>query len=144
MYGYRKGDDVIQLTGEILSSHCDPNRDFIGHIGGDDFMILFQSEDWETRCQAMLDDFAAAILAYYSTGDCERGGYISEDRQGKKVFYSLISLSLGVIKVEAHQYYTHHQIATQAAEAKKQAKKIHGNSLFLDRRQGAGVTRMDA
>lgn len=144
VYGYRKGDDVIQLTGEILSSHCDPNRDFIGHIGGDDFMILFQSEDWETRCQAMLDDFAAAILAYYSTGDCERGGYISEDRQGKKVFYSLISLSLGVIKVEAHQYYTHHQIATQAAEAKKQAKKIHGNSLFLDRRQGAAVARMDA
>ncbi|WP_099664162.1 GGDEF domain-containing protein [Janthinobacterium sp. 13] len=144
VYGYRKGDDVIQLTGEILSSHCDPNRDFIGHIGGDDFMILFQSEDWEARCQAMLDDFAAAILAYYSTSDCERGGYISEDRQGKKVFYSLISLSLGVIKVEAHQYYTHHQIATQAAEAKKQAKKIHGNSLFLDRRQGAGAARLDA
>ncbi|MGK5015544.1 MULTISPECIES: GGDEF domain-containing protein [unclassified Janthinobacterium] len=144
VYGYRKGDDVIQLTGEILSSHCDPNRDFIGHIGGDDFMILFQSEDWETRCQAILERFAAAILAYYSTSDCERGGYISEDRQGKKVFYSLISLSLGVIKVEAHQYYTHHQIATQAAEAKKQAKKIHGNSLFLDRRQGAGVARLDA
>lgn len=144
VYGYRKGDDVIQLTGEILSSHCDPNRDFIGHIGGDDFMILFQSEDWETRCQAMLNDFAAAILAYYSTSDCERGGYISEDRQGKKVFYSLISLSLGVIKVEAHQYYTHHQIATQAAEAKKQAKKIHGNSLFLDRRQGTGVARTEA
>ena len=144
VYGYRKGDDVIQLTGEILSGHCDPNRDFIGHIGGDDFMILFQSEDWEARCQAMLDDFAAAILACYSTVDCERGGYISEDRQGKKVFYSLISLSLGVIKVEAHQYYTHHQIATRAAEAKKQAKKIHGNSLFLDRRQGMGAARMDA
>ena len=144
VYGYRKGDDVIQLTGEILSGHCDPNRDFIGHIGGDDFMILFQSEDWEMRCQAMLDDFAAAILAYYSAGDSERGGYISEDRQGKKVFYSLISLSLGVIKVEAHQYYTHHQIATRAAEAKKQAKKIHGNSLFLDRRQGMGLARMDA
>ena len=137
VYGYRKGDDVIQLTGELLSRHCDPNRDFIGHIGGDDFMILFQSEDWEARCQAMLDDFASAILAFYSAGDCERGGYISEDRQGKKVFYSLISLSLGLIKVEAHQYYTHHQIATQAAEAKKQAKKIHGNSLFIDRRQGA-------
>ncbi|MCL6485273.1 MAG: GGDEF domain-containing protein, partial [Janthinobacterium lividum] len=142
VYGYRKGDDVIQLTGEILSSHCDPNRDFIGHIGGDDFMILFQSEDWEVRCQAILEHFATAILAYHSTGDCERGGYISEDRQGKKVFYSLISLSLGVIKVGAHQYYTHHQIATQAAEAKKQAKKIHGNSLFLDRRQGTGMASL--
>ena len=135
VYGYRKGDDVIELTGAILSRHCDANRDFIGHIGGDDFMILFQSEDWETRCQAILDQFALGILDFYSIDDRERGGYLSEDRQGKKVFYSMISLSLGVIKVEARQYYTHHQIATAAAEAKKQAKKIHGNSLFLDRRQ---------
>ncbi len=135
VYGYRKGDDVIQLTGEILSRHCDANRDFIGHIGGDDFMILFQSEDWEARCHAMLAQFAAAIEDFYSIDDRERGGYLSEDRQGKKVFCSLISLSLGVIKVEPRQYHTHHQIATAAAEAKKQAKKIHGNSLFLDRRQ---------
>lgn len=141
VYGYRKGDDVIQLTGEILSRHCDANRDFIGHIGGDDFMILFQSEDWESRCLAMLEQFALAILDFYSNDDRDRGGYISEDRQGKKVFYSLISLSLGAIKVEPRQYYTHHQIATAAAEAKKQAKKIHGNNLFLDRRQDTASPR---
>jgi len=51
------------------------------------------------------------------------------------VFYSLMSLSLGAIKVEPGQFYSHHQIATAATDAKKQAKKIHGNSLFLDRRQ---------
>jgi EAL domain-containing protein (putative c-di-GMP-specific phosphodiesterase class I)/GGDEF domain-containing protein len=137
VYGYRRGDDVIQRTGKILSEHCDPNRDFVGHIGGDDFMILFQSEDWETRCQAILAEFEHGARDYYSLEDWERGGYLSEDRQGKKVFYSLMSLSLGAIKVESHQYYSHHQIATAAAEAKKQAKKIHGNSLFLDRRQQA-------
>src|SRR5450830_754768 len=144
VYGYRRGDDVIQLAGRILSGHCDPDRDFVGHIGGDDFMLLFQSEDWESRCAAILAEFAASITAFYSNDDCERGGYFSEDRQGRKVFYSLMSLSLGVIKVEPRQYYSHHQIATSAAEAKKQAKKIHGNSLFLDRRQGTGVVRMDA
>lgn len=138
VYGYRRGDDVIQLTGKVLSERCDPNRDFVGHIGGDDFMILFQSEDWEERCQAILEEFAAAVQDYYSIEDRERGGYISEDRQGKKVFYSLMSLSLGAIKVEPRQYYSHHQIATAATEAKKQAKKIHGNSLFLDRRQQSG------
>jgi len=84
----------------------------------------------------VLDDFTTAISDFYSNEDRERGGYISEDRQGKKVFYSLMSLSLGVIKVAPHQYYSHHQIATSASEAKKQAKKIHGNSLFLDRRDG--------
>lgn len=134
VYGYRRGDDVIQLTGNILAKHGDHGRDFVGHIGGDDFVILFQSEDWEQRCQAILDDFATAIVDFYSYEDRERGGYISEDRQGKKVFYSLMSLSAGVIRVEPHQFYSHHQIAARAADAKKQAKKIHGNSLFLDRR----------
>jgi diguanylate cyclase (GGDEF)-like protein len=135
VYGYRRGDDVIQLTGKLLGEHCDPDRDFVGHIGGDDFMVLFQSEDWEARCQAILAGFERLVQDFYSVEDRERGGYLSEDRQGKKVFYSLMSLSIGAIRVEPRQFYTHHQIATAAAESKKQAKKIHGNSLFLDRRQ---------
>src|SRR5471032_1456595 len=135
VYGYRRGDDVIEMTGRILSEHCDADRDFVGHIGGDDFMILFQSEDWELRCQAILAEFELGARDFYSLDDRERGGYISEDRQGMKVFYSLMSLSLGAIKVEPGQFYSHHQIATAATDAKKQAKKIHGNSLFLDRRQ---------
>jgi diguanylate cyclase (GGDEF)-like protein len=136
VYGYRKGDDVIQLTGRTLSAHCDANRDFIGHIGGDDFIVLFQSEDWEDRCRAILDGFATAVRGYYSADDSERGGYMSEDRRGKKVCHALITLSLGVVRVDTGQYVSHHQIATAAAEAKKQAKKIPGNSLFIERRQG--------
>ena len=135
VYGYRRGDDVIQLTGNMLSERCDANRDFVGHIGGDDFMVLFQSEDWEMRCEGILADFEQNVQEFYSIEDRERGGYLSEDRQGKKVFYSLMSLSIGVIRVDPRQFYTHHQIATAAAESKRQAKKIHGNSLFLDRRQ---------
>ncbi|MET0265220.1 MAG: GGDEF domain-containing protein [Duganella sp.] len=135
VYGYRRGDDVIQLTGNLLRNRCDADRDFVGHIGGDDFMVLFQSEDWELRCERILADFARGVEDFYSIEDRERGGYLSEDRQGKKVFYALMSLSVGAIRVDPHQYYTHHQIATAAAESKKQAKKIHGNSLFLDRRQ---------
>jgi hypothetical protein len=50
------------------------------------------------------------------------------------VFYPLVSLSLGVVKSSPNQFYSHHQISIAASEAKKQAKKIHGNSLFVDRR----------
>jgi len=135
VYGYRRGDEVIQMSGNILAAHCDPNLDFVGHIGGDDFIVLFQSADWERRCRAILDGFAAQIQDFYSLEDRERGGYLSEDRQGKKVFHPLISLSLGVVVAQPPYYYTHHQIATAAAEAKKQAKKIHGNSLFVERRR---------
>jgi diguanylate cyclase (GGDEF)-like protein len=139
VYGYRKGDDVIQLTGRLLMAHCDAAQDFVGHIGGDDFIVLFQSEDWEARCRSLLDDFAQAILTHYHAADQKRGGYESEDRRGRKVFHALMTMSLGVVRVEPGQYLSHHQIASAAAEAKRQAKKIPGNSLFIERRQGSSL-----
>jgi diguanylate cyclase (GGDEF)-like protein len=135
VYGYRKGDDVIQLTGELLCKHSDPNRDFVGHIGGDDFIVLFQSEDWEVHCNAVLKEFAAAIPALYSAEDRGRGGFETEDRRARKIFHPLISLSLGVVNIKPGSFASHHQIATAASEAKRQAKTIAGNSLFVERRQ---------
>jgi len=135
VYGYRRGDDAIQLTGNILIAHCDPDLDFVGHIGGDDFMILFQSEDWESRCNAILTAFVEMIPEYFEAKHRANGGYVSEDRRGRQVFHPLVTLSLGVVKVTAGQFGTHHQISRLAADAKKQAKKIVGNSLFVDRRQ---------
>lgn len=135
VYGYRRGDDLIQLTGRLLAQHCDPNRDFIGHIGGDDFIVLFQSRDWETRCQAILAAFAQVSADCYQPDDRVRGGYESEDRRGQKVFHPLVSLSIGAVRIEPGQYVSHHQIATAATESKMQAKKMPGNSLFVERRQ---------
>lgn len=135
VYGYQRGDEVIQLTSQIIVQHCDQHDDFIGHIGGDDFIILFKSSDWESRCNSILQSFETAIADFYSNEDRERGGYISEDRQGKKVFYPLISLSLGIIRAGAQQYVSHHQISVAATDAKKQAKRMLGNSLFIDRRK---------
>lgn len=136
VYGYRKGDDVIQRTGRILEQHCDPTRDFVGHIGGDDFLILLQSENFEERFQAILDTFSADIAGHFSGIDLERGGYFSEDRAGHRVLHPLLTISLGAIRVEPGHFCSHHQIAAAAAEAKRQAKRIPGNSLFIDRRAG--------
>lgn len=135
-YGYRKGDDVIQRTGKILEQHCDPTRDFVGHIGGDDFLVLLQSEDAEERYRAILQAFAADIAGQFSGADLERGGYLSEDRSGRLVLHPLVTISLGAVKVEPGQFCSHHQIAAAAAEAKRQAKRMPGNSLFIERRMG--------
>ena len=134
VYGYHSGDDVIQLTGKILAEVCDPDRDFIGHIGGDDFIILFQSADWEVRCQKALDRFARRILEFFSADDRTQQGYIAKDRHGEAVFYPLTSLSIGAVRVEPCKHTSHHKISAAAAEAKKQAKGIPGNSLFIERR----------
>jgi len=135
-YGYRKGDDVIQLTGQVLEAHVDPARDFVGHIGGDDFLVLFQSEDWMARCQAILAAFAAGIVGHFDADDVEQGGYLCEDRQGNRVMHPIVTLSLGIVKAEPGQFSSHLQIAAAASDAKKQAKRMPGNSLFVDRRLG--------
>ena len=134
IYGYRKGDDVIQLTGKILAEICDPARDFIGHIGGDDFVILFQSRNWEERCQDALDLFAGAIPDFFSADDRVRNGYETEDRQGQKVFHPLTALSIGAVWIEPKTFASHHEIAAAATEAKKMAKRVRGNSIFIEQR----------
>ncbi|MBY0573519.1 MAG: GGDEF domain-containing protein [Undibacterium sp.] len=139
VYGYQRGDEVLQLTSRVILAHCDLQSDFVGHIGGDDFIILFRSENWEQRCQHLLAEFESSVTEFFSNEDSMKGGYLSEDRQGKKVFYPLISLSLGVVLSKAGTYLSHHHISVAAADAKKQAKKIHGNSLFIDRRKELGV-----
>jgi diguanylate cyclase (GGDEF)-like protein len=140
VYGYHKGDEVLQLTGQVLSASAHPDQDFVGHIGGDDFIVLFRSEDWEARCKAILDAFADGIGTHLTDIDRARNGYLSEDRRGNQVFHPLVSISLGIVRVDPDQYTTHHQIATAAADAKKQSKKIAGNSIFVEPRQPDAAT----
>lgn len=142
VYGFHKGDEVIKLTGKILIEFCDPVQDFVGHVGGDDFIILFQSEDWEERCRNVLQAFGARIQEFFSIEDRERGGYVTEDRQGKKTFQPLASLSLGVTKITPEEFASLHHVSSVASETKKQAKKMPGNSLFVDRRGRPAVENL--
>jgi EAL domain-containing protein (putative c-di-GMP-specific phosphodiesterase class I)/CBS domain-containing protein len=57
VFGYAHGDELIKLTARVLSAVADQDVDFVGHIGGDDFFMLFQSVDWERRCKQILTDF---------------------------------------------------------------------------------------
>ncbi|KAI5935455.1 Voltage-dependent N-type calcium channel subunit alpha-1B [Manis javanica] len=52
-YGYWRGDQMIRLVARLAVGHCDARRDFVGHVGGDDFMLLLQSEDWQRRCEGI-------------------------------------------------------------------------------------------
>ncbi len=135
VYGYRKGDEIIQLAGKILTSHADPDLDMVGHVGGDDFIIVFQSADWEERCRNILATFLKDVQEHYSDEDIASGGYTSEDRRGEKMFHPLATLSIGAVNVDPSQYGSTYHIASAASEAKKQAKKIPGNSLFVERRK---------
>ena len=54
-YGYWRGDQMIRLVARLATTHCDARRDFVGHVGGDDFMLIFQSSNWLQRCKNIVD-----------------------------------------------------------------------------------------
>lgn len=135
VYGYRRGDDLIQLLAQLLTEACDLRHDFVGHIGGDDFLVLFQSRDWQQRCDEVLRSFGERSLGFFAAEDRSSGGIHTEDRLGRSVFHPLPTLSIGALPVEPGAFGSHHEISAAAAEAKKQAKRISGNSLFVERRQ---------
>lgn len=134
MHGYKKGDDVIQLIGTLLKEHCCNESDFIGHIGGDDFIVLFQSQNWKQRCETILARFAEVAKWFYSAEERVRGGMEVEDRQGNRSFQPLMSISIGAVSAQPGQFESPHQVSSAAAIAKKQAKKMTGNSLFIEQR----------
>ena len=135
VYGYAKGDEVIQLTGRILSEICDAERDFIGHIGGDDFVLVLRSTDGEERCRRALDQFGKEIMRFFSNDDIERGGYVTENRKGQMEFQEIITLSIGAFIAAPEVFKNHLQVSVIAAEVKKKAKAIKGNSFFINQRE---------
>ncbi|MDD5249967.1 MAG: GGDEF domain-containing protein, partial [Rhodocyclaceae bacterium] len=88
-YGYRQGDQMIQLLGGILAEACDARLDFVGHIGGDDFMLLLQSPDWQQRVAAALRKFDDSLADLIDPAHIRIGGYHGEDRRGQDVFHAL-------------------------------------------------------
>lgn len=134
VYGYAEGDKVIKLIADILRSNVHVAEDFIGHVGGDDFIVVFSSDDWTQRCRNILTDFEQQIPDFYSSEDNVRGGIFGHSREGEERFFPMMSLSIGVVIPNTQNYLTHDEVANMASQAKHNAKGISGNSLFIERR----------
>ncbi len=133
-YGYWRGDEMIRLLARLAAAHSDPQRDFVGHVGGDDFLILFQSADWERRCRAIVDDFAAQARELYDAPALLAGGIEAEDRQGQLRFFPCTTVSIGAVRVCCGAYRDAEEVATSAAHAKRLAKSQASGLVLLDAR----------
>lgn len=136
VYGYRKGDEMIQRCAQVLDAVREPDLDFLGHIGGDDFMLLMQSPAWEAHCRTALEQFRLVTRDLYRPEHLNQGGYTYLDRRGNEVFYPLVSLSIGAVPVRPGRYHSHHEIAAVATEVKQHAKRRAGGSLYVEARGG--------
>jgi len=143
-YGYSKGDQVIRLLGELLVQHAAYDNNFVGHIGGDDFVVIYRTPDWELSCERILREFDKGITGFYCDADLDAGGIWSSDRQNNRTFFPLLGLAVGVVHPDPSCCNSFHEVAELAAAAKKEAKKAAGSSLFVSRRRCISVTDADA
>ena len=122
LYGYWRGDEMIRLVARTLASHCDPRRDFVGHVGGDDFVVLFQSDDWLDRCERILASFNTNALGLFDEVALKRCGIEAEDRFGVMRFFKCTTLSIGAVPIRPGAFTRAEQVASAAAAAKHKAK----------------------
>ncbi len=121
-YGYWRGDEMIRLLAALCQAHCDPRRDFVGHVGGDDFILLYQSDNWQTQCEAIIAEFGHQAKALFDDSARQAGGIQAEDRHGVPRFFPLTTLSIGAVVVDHQEFTNAEQVASVAARAKHDAK----------------------
>ncbi|MDP5143981.1 EAL and GGDEF domain-containing protein [Rheinheimera baltica] len=134
-YGYSKGDLVIELLAQIIQAETNSSGDFVGHIGGDDFIVLFSGDNAEAVAERISQHFEQRIKYYYLPEHSAQGGFSAMDRLGAASFYPLITLSIGLAMPDTALCRSHHDVSDLASAAKQQAKKQTGNSVFINKRR---------
>lgn len=136
-YGYAKGSDLIKMTGEVLyrvkEKYADP-QDFIGHIGGDDFVLITSPNGVEQVCQAIIDEFDRLIPEYYLAEDRANGFITGTDRYGARRRFPIMSISIAVVSDARRSFTSPIEVARVATEIKDYVKSRPGSNYLIDRR----------
>jgi GGDEF domain-containing protein len=136
-YGYARGSELIKLTGEIIYRAKDAHgaaHDFVGHIGGDDFVLITSPENVALICEAIIAEFDRMVPAYYDEDDRRRTYTEGLDRYGVARRFPLMSISIAVVSDALRTFDSPLEIARAAAEIKDYVKALPGSNYLVDRR----------
>lgn len=137
-YGFEKGDRVLKATANLLVKLTivnESSEDFIGHIGGDDFIIVTTFEKSEELAQRILTGFDEIAPSFYTRADRDRGYIMSTDRQGNIKQFPFLSLSIGIVHNKIKPLTSFAQVSNIGAELKKAAKSSTKSTYIVDRRR---------
>jgi diguanylate cyclase (GGDEF)-like protein len=130
VYGFESGDRVIRhLAGIILGSVGE--EDFVGHVGGDDFLAVIEVEEAENICRIILEKFDNSIKTFYKPEDVEKGYIIAKNRQGFEEQYPLVSLSISGVAACSQRFANVFELSAEASRIKKECKMITGSSYII-------------
>jgi diguanylate cyclase (GGDEF)-like protein len=136
-YGFEHGDEVIRETARILIrsvQEAGKPDDFIGHIGGDDFVVVSALESADAICQKIIEIFEKTVPFFYNELDRQKGFILAHDRQGKAQKVPLLSVSIGVVTNEFRKIDHVAQVGEIGAELKGYAKSLERSNYVKDKR----------
>ncbi len=136
-YGFLAGNELIKLTAAIIRrvvEAADPTGGFIGHVGGDDFVVVTRSPRVEEMCRALIATFDRERGALYTDEDRRQGYIMSTNRRGQRERFALASLSIGVVSTAHRPIADEWEVSHIAADVKKKAKSVPGSAYYIDQR----------
>lgn len=137
-YGFLGGDEIIKQTARIILKNVNSDENihnFVGHIGGDDFVALVTNENYESMCQNIILEFDTKILEYFSDIDRERGYLEVPNRKGVIEEFPLVSISIGIVEVSKGRFHNVLEIGEVGAQVKHLAKVTPGSAYAINRRK---------
>lgn len=141
VYGFLRGNDLIRLLARIASDTAHEvggTGDFVGHIGGDDFIVITTPERVAPLCERMIARWGEESRALYAPADLARNALIALDRRGQPQTFPLVHLSIGVVTNERRAITSPGEVSLIAAEVKRVAKGMPGSAWYVDQR-GSGA-----
>lgn len=131
VYGYAQGDQVILHLSNVLSNAFSKRLDFVGHVGGDDFIVVARSADWRKRVRSAIEAFSAKLPEFYPAEHFEQGFIRAADRDGRERNFPLLTISVASLDSITMGADSADAIAHLLAHLKKVAKERHGNSFVF-------------
>jgi len=137
-YGYQKGDEIIGFLADILRRTIDKlggKDDFIGHIGGDDFVLVASPSRAEIMAQYVVDEFDRGSLMKLDPKDVKRGYLEIRDRQGELKKIPVMAVTIALVKSTDNQIEHFAEVNDIASSLKEYGKRIEGSVVVKERRQ---------
>ncbi len=138
-YGFEHGDEVIKETARILIRSVQEQgntNDFIGHIGGDDYVVVTTPDKAENISNQIISDFDKTAPSFYSEADRKKGFIFAKDRKGKEQKIPLLTVSIGIVSNEERKINHVAEVGEIGAELKTLAKAMEKSVYVKDRRNG--------
>jgi diguanylate cyclase (GGDEF)-like protein len=139
VYGFPAGDDAIRLVARVLTTAVNELgnvSDLVGHVGGDDFVIITSPDRCDAIAQHVTADFDRHVPELYTPADRRRGYLTTKDRQGMIKKFPLLSIAIAIVHNQYHPISNHWEIGEIGAELKRFAKARRGSGYVKDQRRG--------